>query len=421
MRTPTQFTFAQRYGSSLAFADYRWVWIGSLMGQSAYWALIVARGILVLEMTGSSTLVGVTTFAAMAPRFFMPPLAGYLADRFDRRAVLASSYALQSTQVALLAALAYADMLAVWHIVALSVVNGAFRGFQMTATQALIPNLVPREHWLNAISLNQASTQGARLVGPALITPALLFWGPGEAFLASTLLYLVGVAAILAVQTRSTGELGRGSKMGSSLMEGVRYAWMHPHLRLLFIFVALHCSLTMAYESTLPAFAREVLSDGRAGVSYLMMGVGTGALIGVFGVAGVRSAAGRGRALFITGVLSGVSMVVLSVASNPATAVVAAAGMGGSQAAFMAISGAMVQSLAPDGMRGRISGLNQINVGGTMAAVNLANGFAADAMGAPLVLLTLGLAFVGVMAAGLLVSRLRGVFAGSIGVPVRAS
>ena len=84
------------------------------------------------------------------------------------------------------------------------------------------------------------------------------------------------------------------------------------------------------------------------------------------------------------------------------------------------LTGAMVQSLAPDEMRGRISGLNQINVGGTMALVNLANGFLADAVGAPYLLTVLGLGFVVVMGATLLVGTARGFYRGAVALPVRA-
>ena len=76
----------------------------------------------------------------------------------------------------LLTALAFADVLEVWHLIVLSLVSGSFRAFQMTSTQSLMPNLVQREHWLNAIALNQLTIQGSRLVGPALIAPALLLF-----------------------------------------------------------------------------------------------------------------------------------------------------------------------------------------------------------------------------------------------------
>ena len=223
----------QRYSVALQYRDFRWIWLGSVGGQSAYWALIVARGIFVLQETGSSTQVGVTTFVAMAPRFILPPLTGYLADRFDRRAVLATAYGLQLSHAVVLAALALTGMLEVWHVVVLALLNGSFRTFQMTATQTLIPNVVPREHWLNAMAMNQVSQQGSRLFGPGLIAPALLLFDVSIAFLVSTTFYFVGIAAILSIRTRSTGELTRGSRIGASLWAAMRYAWSDPQLRAL--------------------------------------------------------------------------------------------------------------------------------------------------------------------------------------------
>ncbi len=411
----------QRYSVALHYRDFRWIWLGSLGGQSAYWALIVARGIFVLQETGSSTQVGVTTFVAMAPRFILPPLTGYLADRFDRRAVLATAYGLQLSHAVVLAALALTGMLEVWHVVVLALLNGSFRTFQMTATQTLIPNVVPREHWLNAMAMNQVSQQGSRLFGPGLIAPALLLFDVSIAFLVSTSFYLVGIAAILSIRTRSTGELTRGSRIGASLWAAMRYAWLDPQLRALFILLALHCSMAMSFESMLPALAQDLLGDANASVGYLMMGVGAGALVGVIGIAGLRSASGRGMLLLITGVVSGASMLLLATANNTTMALLGTAAMGGSQAAFMAIGGAMVQSLAPDGMRGRISGLNQINIGGTMAVMNLVNGFAADRFGAPNVLLVLGLGFTAIVVVSLVFGTLRGIYQGSIAVPARAA
>lgn len=417
---PQNLSFPKRYYVALQYRDFMWIWLGSLGGQSAYWALIVARGVLVLEMTGSSALVGITTFAAMIPRVIMPPFVGYMADRFDRRAILATSYVLQFVHAAVLTTLAFADVLVVWHIVALATINGTVRTFQQTTTQALIPNVVPREHWLNAISLNQVTIQGSRLFGPGLVAPALLLSGPSAAFAAAAFFYLLGIISVLSIKTRSSGGLKKGDSIGASLKEAAVYAWGHPQIRTLFIVVALHCSMTMAFESTLPVFARDVLDAGRGGVTYLMMGVGGGALVTVIIVAGVRGSLARGRILFVAGFCSGASMLGLALSTSPAFAIVAAAGMGAAQAAFMAVSGAMVQSLAPDEMRGRISGLNQINVGGTMAMVNLANGFAADIWSAPYVLTALGLGFMAVMAATLLVSTARGFYRGDIPLPARA-
>ncbi len=411
----------ERYGAALNYRDFRWIWLGSLGGQSAFWALVVARGLLVLELTQSSWLVGVTTFAAMAPRFLIPPIAGFMADRFDRKSVLAISYSLQFVNVGVLTVLTLSDVLEVWHIVVLSVLNGSFRTFQMTATQALIPNLVPKKHLLNAIAMNQVSLQGARLVGPALIAPALWLDGPGAAFAVCTFLYIIGVVGVIAVRTRSSGELTKGSSMGSSLWEATQFIWADSQLKVIFVLMALHCAMTMSFESMLPVLGRDVFGDAETSANFLMMGVGAGALVGVFSIAGIRSSYGRGASLLITGALSGLAMLVLALSSNIVVAMIGTAVMGAAQAAFMTIGGAMIQTLAPDGMRGRITGLAHINIGGTMALVNLFNGYAAGEFGAQNVLLVMGLSFTVVVVASMSVGTLRNIYRGVFITPVPAT
>ncbi len=402
-----------RYLTALHYRDFRWVMLGSLGGQSAYWALIIARGLLVLEMTGSAGLVGVATFAAMVPRFVMPPFAGYLADRFDRRSVLAVAYVLQTFNVLALAGLAFANLLDVWILIGLSLLNGSFRAFQMTATQALVPNLVPKSDLLNAIALNQMSLQGARLVGPALIAPALIAGGTSAAFLACAVLYVVSIVSVLAVRTRSSGALTAGSGMLTSIVEAASFAWADTRLRVIFILIALHCAMTMSFETILPVLSQQVLNDPEH-ANNLMMAVGAGALVGVFAISGVRNSQSRGMILLVAGALSGASMIVLASATNLAGAMLGAAAMGGTQAAFMAIAGAMVQAIAPDEMRGRITGFSHIIIGGTMAVLNLVNGFAADVIGVSNLLWILGLGFTAIVVASLAVGSLRGIYRGRV-------
>ena len=409
-----------RYLTALHYRDFRWVMLGSLGGQSAYWALIIARGVLVLEMTGSAGLVGVATFAAMVPRFVMPPFAGYLADRFDRRSVLAVAYVLQTFNVLALAGLAFANLLDVWILIGLSLLNGSFRAFQMTATQALVPNLVPKRDLLNAIALNQMSLQGARLVGPALIAPALIAGGTSAAFLACTVLYVVSIVSVLAVRTRSSGALTAGSGMLTSIVEAAAFAWADSRLRVIFILIALHCAMTMSFETILPVLSQQVLNEPEH-ANNLMMAVGAGALVGVLAISGVRNSQSRGMILLVAGALSGASMIVLASATNLAGAMLGAAAMGGTQAAFMAIAGAMVQAIAPDEMRGRITGFSHIIIGGTMAVLNLVNGFAADVIGVSNLLWILGLGFTAIVVASLAVGSLRGIYRGTVGATAGAA
>ena len=114
-------------------------------------------------------------------------------------------------------------------------------------------------------------------------------------------------------------------------------------------------------------------------------------------------------------------MLVLALSSNIVVAMIGTAVMGAAQAAFMTIGGAMIQTLAPDGMRGRITGLAHINIGGTMALVNLFNGYAAGEFGAQNVLLVMGLSFTVVVVASMSVGTLRNIYRGTFVTPVPAT
>jgi MFS family permease len=156
---------ADRFGAALAYSDFRALWTANAFAQAAAWGLIVTRGWLIYRETESSFLVGVATFAALGPQFIVPPIIGVLADRMDRRTILAWTYAVNSAQTGLLAVLALVGALEIWMLIVLSVVNGVARSAQMPTAQAFSASLVPREKLLNALSLQASTQHGSRLVG----------------------------------------------------------------------------------------------------------------------------------------------------------------------------------------------------------------------------------------------------------------
>ena len=280
----------------------------------------------------------------------------------------------------------------------------------MTGTQALIPNLVPREHLLNAIAMHQATVRGSRLLGPAAIAPLMATMGPGPAFFMCTGFYAIALVQVLRVRTASTGVLDASKGLIGNMAAGALYIYRTPALFSIMMLALFHCSLTMSFESLLPALSTQRLGADAAGVSYMMMGVGAGAFASVILVAGVRSEATRGRLLLNTGVLSGLAAVILAFSTNVPTALLGAAAMGASQAAFMTVSHSMIQSIVPDGVRGRVAGIYTVHVGGMMAAGNLVNGYLADTIDAAVVLMVGGLAFVVVMILSLQWSYIRGIY-----------
>ena len=385
----------KRYFSALEHSDFRIVWTAGMAASAAAWALIVARGWLVYEISDSSLWVGVVTFAAMIPRMIVTPFTGYLSDRFNRRNVLAAMFGLNLAHNLALAVVVLFGVAEVWHLVALSLVNGSARAAQMPAAQALIPNLVPRRLLLNAIALNQATNHGARLVGPLSILPLVALVGVESAFFLCTAFYAISFVMALRVRSASIGAVDRTKPLVSNLAEGLVYVYRTPIMRCMVIIAVLHCGLTMAFESLLPVLSeRQLGGDGATAFTYLMMAVGAGALVSVFLLAGVRSEQRRGQMLLYLGIFSGLCPAILAASVNLPMALVAAAGIGASQAGFMTLTHTIIQSVVPDGVRGRVAGIYSMHVGALMASVNLLNGALADYVNPSLLLWVTGVAFI---------------------------
>ena len=392
-----------RFLGSLESVEYRKLWLATLCSQSSAWALIVARAALVLRLTDSAAWTGYVTFAAMIPSVLVAPIAGYLADRFDRRTVLACAYSVNLAHNLLLAVLVTTGNINEWHLLFLAMLNGAARSTQMPAAQALLANTVPRERILNAVSLYQATQHGSRFVGPFLIL--VILWITGHqnwVFFLCAFLYCGGLGLVLSIRTRSRGvvEAGGGrSAMVTNLAAGLRFMYHHPLVLSLVLLVVAHCGMTMSFESLFPVLSRDKLglenSSIMGGASYLMVGYGAAALVTALLLAGVRSERARGQLFLWLAVSSGVTPLFLGLAPNLPLAVLAAAGMGFAQGGFMTLSHSMLQSIAPDAIRGRLMGVYSWHTQGFMASFNLANGTLAafTALTAPLVLAGGGVAF----------------------------
>jgi MFS family permease len=404
--------------SSLGYRDYRCLWVATACSQAALWALIVLRGALVYELTQSNAWVGLVTMAAHLPSLVVTPFAGYLADRYERRHLLALTYSLNLGVSILLAGLVVSGHATELHILALAIGNGIIRATEMPTNQALLPNLVPRERLLNAIALNQLMQQGSRMLGPLCILPIIRFLGPEPAFFMSALLYLVGWLQVLRIRTASRGVMVAQQGIFANLGAGLGYIYTHPLVLCVVLLTVFHCALTMAYESVFPFFARAQLGltsvrDLFEGPTYLMIGVGAGAVVGNLTLARVSDQLLRGRLFLWLGLFSGLMPIVLGYTTTLSSAVLAAATVGMSTAAFMTLSHSVIQGLAPDGIRGRIMSANTWHVQGAMSAFNAVNGLLMDVswMTASLLLSGTGILFVVLMLASLLIGHLRTIYA----------
>jgi MFS family permease len=416
-------TTRDRFLLALQYQDYRNLWIATTFSASAAWALIIARGLLAFELTDGLLWSGIVTFAAMVPRLFATPISGFLADRFDRQKLLRWIFALNMGNNILLALLVMTGLVGPWVLTLLALVNGTLRASQMTTATALIPNLVPKEHLMNAIALNQATQQGARLAGAMAIAPLLGLVNIESAFWLCSGLYFLGFLQVSRMTTRSTGVIDESRGFWANMFEGFVYVYKRPIIMSMVLLVLAHCAFTMSYESMLPAISEDKMGAGRVGVSYLIAGVGAGALFASVFLAGVRSESTRGKLFLFFAFSSALGPILLAWSDNTGLSVAATVIMGANQAGFMTISHTIIQSLTEDHVRGRVAGVYSVHVGGSMAVTNMANAAFADVFSASAVLVVGGLIFVAAVFVSLGVNPLRRLYfprpepAAAVGTP----
>ena len=192
--------------AALHYKDFRLLWYGSVMAGVGRWTMMVGQAWLVFVLTQSALWVGITTFAIMLPYLFGPILGGPMADRFDRRRLLMTTYLVGCGSVAALAVLAITDLVEPWHVIALGFVGGLARSVEFPGTQSLIPNLVPRANLLNGIALQGVANQGTRLIGPAVAAPLLATSNASGAFVVAAAAYLLAVFWAWRIHTPSRGQ-----------------------------------------------------------------------------------------------------------------------------------------------------------------------------------------------------------------------
>ena len=171
-----------------------------------------------------------------------------------------------------------------------------------------------------------------------------------------------------------------------NLGAGLSYMYHTPLVLSIILLTVAHCGMTMSFESLFPVLSRDKLGmEGGAGIlggaSYLMVGFGAAAFVTAVGLAGVQKERARGGLVLWLGVLSGVTPVALALSPNLPLAILSAAVMGFSQGGFMTLTHAMLQSIAPDAIRGRLMGVYIWHVQGFMAGFNLVNGTLASISG----------------------------------------
>ena len=402
--------------SALRHRNFRLFWSGQLISLVGTWMQNIAQSWLVLTLTGNPFMLGVVTAAQFAPILVFGLFGGIVADSLPKRRTLVATQTVAMVLAFLLAFLTLTHTVQVWQVILIAFALGCSSAVDMPTRQAFVIEMVGREDIGNAVALNSASFNAARIVGPAVAGILISMFDIGIAFLLNGLSFLAVIGSLLAMRP---GELRPAVRtaiprtaraVAANLAEGLTYVRRTPVVLLAVGVVGLVSTVAMNFGVVIPAFARDVLGTDADGFGFLMAAAGVGSLMAALTIAF------RGRPdprVIVAGAaVLGILEIALGFTRAMPFALVCMFGIGAGAISMAAMANTTIQLNVPDALRGRVLAVYATVFAGSTPIGGLAFGALAAAVGAALAIAIGG-------AIALLVAMLGGVWAWRRGLLVR--
>ncbi|MFI5054242.1 MAG: MFS transporter, partial [Acidimicrobiia bacterium] len=266
--------------AAMRHRDFKLFWSAALLSNTGTWMQTITVPFVLDQLTHSTVWVGVGAFCTFFPATIVGPLAGSLADRYSRRSVLLWAQTLMMVGAFTLWGIWVSGVATPQLIVACVTVCAIGAGITVASWQAFVPQLVPPEAMLSAVRLNSMQFTGARAFGPALAGLVLAQFGPGTAFLANGLSFLLVIGALFLIPARPVADGGVGGSVLRHFREGMRYVGDRPVLVLAVLGALLSSLLGVSVIQLAEPFARQVLHVNAGKYGLLVGAYGAGAILG---------------------------------------------------------------------------------------------------------------------------------------------
>jgi MFS family permease len=335
-------------------------WVSRVLSSTSFQMLSVAIGWQMYELTHDAFSLGLVGLAQFLPMVLLTFVVGHVADRFDRRLIVAICLVIESAIAALLLVGSAADWLGREQILAAAAVLGACRAFEGPSSSALLPQLVPKEIMQQAISWSTSAGQTAQILGPAL-GGLLISAGPSYVYsIASVALLAAGILTFLIRVKHSVRMIGPATLR--SMFSGLVFVYRHPVI-LGTISLDLFAVLLGGATALLPIFAQDILHTGAWGLGLMRTAPAVGALVMSFVIGYYPLKKAVGPILFGALAVFGLATMLFAVSKNLTVTLVALLLIGASDVVSVVIRSSLVQLQTPDEMRGRVNAVNSLFIG----------------------------------------------------------
>ena len=410
---------------ALRHRNFRLFWTGQLISLIGTWMQTTGQAWLVLELTHSAWLLGLVGALQFLPVLILSLFGGVLADRLPKRTVLRFTQSFATLQAFVLWILVATGEVRLWHVLVLASLLGLTNSVDMPTRQAFVVEMVGREDLPNAIALNSSLFNMARILGPGLGGLIIAWLGVAPLFLLNAFsfipviigLFLIDNSTLYAQVKRAPAEKdapGQGTLQ--SLREGLAYVARTPSILLIITVIGVVSLFGINFNVVLPLFATDVLHVGAVGFGFISSAFGFGSLCSALWLAWSNRRPGVTWLLYGIGIFC-VLEILFALSHLYLLSLVLIAGVGFAQIAFSATANMIVQTVAPDRLRGRVMSVYMMVFAGSVPPGNLFTGGIAHLFSAPVALLAgAGLS----LAAGVVAWTLRAPAEKSLAESVRA-
>ena len=377
--------------SSLKVKNFRIYWFGMFVSLIGTWIQSTAQSWLTFELTQSAFLLGVVGFLSSIPVFLLSLFGGVLADRVNKRNILIATQVAFMFLAFLLAALTQMKLITPLQIMGIALLNGIVMAFDAPSRQAVVVELVGKEHVFNAIALNSVSFNSSRIIGPALAGVLVATIGMSGCFYLNGISFLAVIFALFLIKVHNNARIDKNKPPLKDLKEGLIFIKNNRLILVLISMVGIVSLFGIAYVILMPIFANDILRAGVKGLGLLMSASGFGALIGALILARLGDFKFKGKLLIYSTLIFSVSLVLFSLSKDLFFSLFTLILVGASSVTAVSLINTILQAIVPDEFRGRVMSVFMLTFAGFMPFGNLIAGVLSEPFGVSFVVMASGI------------------------------
>lgn len=385
-RTNKRLSSYFRQQKALLYRNYRLFMLGQTFSLIGTWIQRIAMMWLAYKLTNSALLLGLIGFCEQIPILVLAPFAGVYADKWDKHKALYKIESLALVQALVLGLLTLFNVVAIWHIIILSLLLGIINAFEVPIRQSFVVEMVERDKdsLSNAIALNSTVFNLSRLIGPSVAGILISSVGEGWCFIANAISYAIVVASLLLMRMpKHVIKVLKETNTLTQLKEGLQYIGANKMMKALLLVLAIVSFANASLRTLAPVFAKDILKGDAGTLGWLMTAAGVGAICGALFLTKRKANPVLRRIVSFTGILLGMSMIAFACSHWIPLSLFFISLTGLAQMMHTATTNTLLQLHVDDNMRGRVMSFYAMCLQGTMPIGSLIAGCIADVAGAP--------------------------------------